>query len=428
MEQKMGRVLHLTLAYGTGGRSKAIRTLLEGLYDLGVECDLCGLEQLSDSAADMGRLVGAADLLNRRSLVDWKALRRLNAFCQERRIRIIHAHDAASQFTAALLRLRHPGVQMLMTFHRSLGFESARFRDRVRNAFTGLQSAAIVTGSWERRQHYLRENLVSPKKVVRIPFGVDTRRFRPDPEARAAVRRELGLGPDAVVLGAIGHFGQEKGLDVVLRGFAAVAARRRANAAPLDGAPPVALVVAGDGPPERRELLRALARECQPARVLFAGFRSDVPRLLQAFDLFVHAPRLEAFGLVLIEAMASGLPVVATRVGGIPEIVRDGDNGILVPGDAPGELAAAAERLLASDDLRRGMAERSRQLAESEFRVDLYARRHLRLYRDLLAGRPPGIADARAEGGGGRPPARSLYNDRPERTRPLGGIAPCQNK
>jgi glycosyltransferase involved in cell wall biosynthesis len=380
-----GRVLHLTLSYGQGGRSRAICALLEGLAGLGVECDLCCLDELSGPAEEIGGLVGVIDALRRRSLVDWKALGRLHALCRERGVRVIHAHDAASQFTAALLRLRDPGLRLLMTFHRSLGFESARFRDRVRNAFAGALSGAVVTGSRERREHFLRENWVSPAKVVRIPFGIDTARFRPDPEARAAVRREFGLRPDTVVLGAIGHFHELKGLDVAVKGFAALIRRRPAS--------PVALVILGDGPPARRDLLHALARECQPARVVFAGFRPDVERCLAAFDLFVHAPRQEAFGLVLIEALAAGLPVVATRVGGIPDIIRDGSTGILVPPEAPEELADAIGRLLDDAALRRALGERSCRQAESEFRLELYARRYLGMYEDLLNDRPPRTID-----------------------------------
>jgi glycosyltransferase involved in cell wall biosynthesis len=384
-ETMTGRVLHLTLTYGRGGRSQAIRTLLQGLRHLGVECDLCCLEELTCAPQDVGGLVGAVDALERRNLVDWKALCRLHAFCRERRIRVIHAHDAASQFAAALVRLRHPGIRLLMTFHRTLGFESARFRDRARNAFAGLLSSAIITGSRERQQHFLRENLVHPRKVLRIPFGVDTRRFRPDPATRAATRQELGLGPDDLALGAVGHFGEEKGLHVVLKAFAALA-RGRAS-------PPPTLVVVGDGNDARRELLRSLAGESSPGRVVFTGQRGDVERLLPAFDLLVHAPRQEAFGLVLIEAMAVGLPVVATAVGGVRDIIRHGDNGLLVAPDCPQDLAAAAAQVLASEELRRRMGRRSREIVEREFRLELYAQRHLRLYRGLLAGRRPASAD-----------------------------------
>src|SRR5262249_41799680 len=162
--------------------------------------------------------------------------------------------DAASHFTAALFRLRHPGMRVLLTFHRSLGFESARFRDRVRNAFANLLTDAVVTGSRERREHYLRQNLISPRKVVRIPFGTDLSRFRPQPEVREATRQRLGLGPEVFVCGAIGHFGEEKGLDVVLRGFTELTRRRPAV--------PLALVILGEGQPPRRQLLHSLAGEC----------------------------------------------------------------------------------------------------------------------------------------------------------------------
>src|SRR5581483_3864765 len=132
---------------------------------------------------------------------------------------------------------------------------------------------------------------------------------------RRAVRNELGLDQDVTLFGVIGHFGPEKGVDVAIRAFQALAGRS------LPG--PVALVIFGDGPqrPELENLVRSVAA---PGPVCFAGFRRDIHRCLQAIDALLHAPRLEAFGLVLIEAMATGIPVIASRTGGIPDLVREG--------------------------------------------------------------------------------------------------------
>jgi glycosyltransferase involved in cell wall biosynthesis len=272
-----------------------------------------------------------------------------------------------------------------MTFHRSLGFETARLGNRVRNALAALQCGAIVTASRERRQHFLDENYVNAKKVVRIPFGVDTQRFRPDSGVRREVRRELGLQPDTPVVGAIGHFGPEKGLDQVVRNFVALTARK------LPGEP--FLVLVGDGSPAQREVLEGWSRQV-PGRVFYAGFRNDVERWLQAWDVFVHLPRLEAFGLVVAEAMATGLPVVATAVGGLLDLVRNGITGFLVPPNSPEAAADALERLLLDPALRESMAYRARQVAQAEFSMDLCAQRYLHLYQDLQANRPPhGIDD-----------------------------------
>ena len=386
------RVLHCTLSFAPGGRRRAISTLVEGLRPLGCECDLCCLEGLGCPPHEVAGLMGAVLVLNRRPLVDAEALVRLRRFCDRRRIQVVHAHDAASQFVGALLRLWRPRLKLAMTYHRSLGFESARLRDRVRNALATFQTGAVVAGSRERRAHFVAENWVNPVKVVRIPFGIDTARFRPDPAARAAVRRELGLDAGAVVVGAIGHFRPEKGIDQVLRGFE-ILARRPAAGSPV-------LVVVGEGTPGERKAMDVWARKIPSGRLLFIGFRPDVERWLQAFDVFAHAPRLEAFGLVIVEAMAAGLPVVAARVGGILDVVRDGHSGILVPSDSPEQMADALERLITDAALRETMGRAAQRIAACEYGGELYARRYFALYNDLLAGRPPRGVDASLEEAG----------------------------
>jgi len=143
--------------------------------------------------------------------------------------------------------------------------------------------------------------------------------------------------------------------------------------------------------------MQRLAQGVAGHGVVFAGFRQDVERWFFGFDVFVHAPRLEAFGLVLAEAMATALPVVATRVGGIPDIVRNGRTGILVEPDSPVALADALEQVVRDAALRCEMGTAGRRVALAEYTVELYARRHARLYRDLLAGRPPRGADEKAK-------------------------------
>jgi glycosyltransferase involved in cell wall biosynthesis len=266
---------------------------------------------------------------------------------------------------------------MLMTFHRSLNFESATLRDRIRNAFANSLSGTIVT-------------FVRRRNVIRIPFGINMDRFWPDPVAGAAVRRSLGLSDETFVIGAAGHFGPEKGIDIVVRGFLELIAR------PLPV--PVALVVFGSGTAERREMLTALARSAPSAPILFPGFHRDVHQWFRAFDLFVHAPRLEAFGLVLVEAMATQLPIIATRVGGVPDIVRNGETGLLVPPEAPGELANAMMRLMGDPGLRQSMAERARVVALEEYNADRFAQRYLRVYQALLRGQVPTGVDQETGG------------------------------
>ena len=319
-------------------------------------------------------------VLGRRSLFDRAALGQLRAFCLERNVDVIHTHDAASQFTAALVRFALPRMPLLMTFHRSRSLESATFVDRLRNTLAGSQSAAIITPSEARRTHFLTQNLVPAHKVVRIPLGTDLLQFQPDPAVRAAVRQELGFGPEVILLGTIGNFVPAKGVEVAIQAFQALAGR------PIPH--PVALVVVGDGP--GRPGIEALVSSVRdsPGVVRLAGFRLDINRCMAAIDVLLHTPRIEAFGLVVIEAMATGLPVVATRVGGVPELVRDGSTGLLAESAQPESLADALQRLLNDRNLRASMGAEGRRVAVAEYGRELYARRHLQLY-DLLL-RPGG--------------------------------------
>jgi glycosyltransferase involved in cell wall biosynthesis len=113
---------------------------------------------------------------------------------------------------------------------------------------------------------------------------------------------------------------------------------------------------------------------------------------MKGLDVLLHTPRVEAFGLVIIEAMATGLPVVASRVGGIPELVRDGSTGFLADSDQIESITAALERLLSDPALLESFGEESRRVALEEYGRDLCAKRHRRLYQDLQAHRAPSAA------------------------------------
>jgi glycosyltransferase involved in cell wall biosynthesis len=371
------RVLHVTLRFAHGGRRTAITSLIDGLRDLGVVSGLCCLEEIGCPPEELAQFGDRVEDLRRQRLFDWRGFKRLRNLCREESIDVIHTHDAASQITAAIARLGMWHVHVLMSFHRSLPFESAMLSDRLRNAIAATQCGAIITASRERRAHFLAENMIPSRKVIHIPIGIDLSRFHPDAATRAAVRKELGFGPEVILVGSIGHSGKEKGIDVAIRGFQALSTRR------LRG--PIALVVFGEGPLQGE--LEELAAQGGPGPIYFAGFRDDIHRYMTGLDVLLHAPRMEAFGLVVIESMATGIPVVASRVGGLPELVRDGITGFLAESDQPESFAAALERLVNDRDLLESMGKEARRVALAEYGRDLYAQRHLQLYEDLLANR-----------------------------------------
>ncbi len=210
-----------------------------------------------------------------------------------------------------------------------------------------------------------------------LPNAVDVEMFRPDPESRARVRSEWAVADDARVIGSLGRIDPEKRPDLLVQAFAAVAASH----------PAARLVVAGAG--SRGGRLEEEARRLGVLdRCLLLGHRADAEDVLRGFDVFVQASDSEGSPYSLLEAMASGTPVVATAVGGTPTLVRDGLDGLLVgPGDA-GALARAIEETLRSPDAAALRAESARTRVVGERALRAREERVAGHYRRLLDGRP----------------------------------------
>jgi L-malate glycosyltransferase len=225
------------------------------------------------------------------------------------------------------------------------------------NRLTVPRIAGLAGVSNYARDRTTRQLGLDPRRALTIYNGVDLERFRWSPRAPAPDT------PPTILV--VAHLIPQKGVDVLLRGFGRLEdARAR-------------LVIVGDGP--EQGALRALAGELGIMdRIEFAGLRDDVQDCLERADIFVHpAIWAEAFGWTIAEAMASGCPVVASRTGGIPELIEDGESGLLVEPGNPDALAAALNRLLASSELRHRLAAAARRRAEERFSLGPCAARHV---------------------------------------------------
>jgi glycosyltransferase involved in cell wall biosynthesis len=321
---------------------------------------------------DLGVRVDALDLPSRwdpRGL--WRAVRLLREDPPD----LLHSHLKHADLVAAYAAPRL-GVPLVSTLHlvedevgpvarlkRDLGARARRHR-----------AARTIAVSDALRRWYLGAFRVNPASVVVIPNGIPA----PAPvsgERREALRAEFGV-PDGCWLAAtVAIFREGKGHDDLLTA-----------AGLLDGLP-VRFVLAGSGPEEAR--LRArVAVEGLAGRVVFAGFREDVAGLLAAADLVVHPSHADALPTALIHALAAGVPAVATRVGGIPEIVGN-DAGVLVPPANPAALAAAIRDLATDPERRRRMGEAARARFAAEFAGTTWARRLRALYDEVLAAAGP---------------------------------------
>ena len=224
---------------------------------------------------------------------------------------------------------------------------------------------------------FLARRGYSPGRIRMVHHGIADIAARLPGDVRTTTRRSLGLADDEPCLLMAARIVPAKGHDTALQALARLADRRWT------------LLLAGDhhgdlGPP-----MQALARDLGIAeRVRFLGLREDVPALLAASDVLLAPSRREALSLTLLEASACALPIVASRVGGIGEVVEDGASGFLVPPDDPAALAAALAPLLADTGLRRRCGARARQIFEAGFTEDAMFDKTVAVYREACGGHP----------------------------------------
>jgi len=339
------RVLMLTKGLGRGGTERLIVGAARLADRTRVELEVAYLLPWKDAfVPDLEALGTPVHCLDgpRAASLGW--VRRLRRLVRERDIDLVHTH---MPLPAAVARVALPGRRpaFVHTEHNMWG----RYRPPTRwaNAATYRRNARAIAVS-----DGVAASIRSSVPVEVVVHGTDPRLVVRGEAARASARAELGLPADALVVGTVGNFTAKKDQATLLRALAALPRRDRE----------VVLVLVGLGPLE--EDLRALAVELGiGGRVRFPGSREDVFALLPAFDVFVLSSRFEGLPIALLEAMATGVAPVATRVGGIPEVVGDGHDGLLVdPGD-PAALAGALDRVLDDDALRDRLGEHARDRA-----------------------------------------------------------------
>jgi glycosyltransferase involved in cell wall biosynthesis len=355
-------VLHTEASPGLGGQE--MRTLSEARWTVERGWRVLLACQPDGRLVERARAAGLETApLRMAGPFDPRALCALVRLIRREQVRLVHTHSSVDAWLGGMAA-RLCRIPVVRTRHVSIVI-----RKGLNPVYRLLADRVITSGEAIRRM--VLDAGVPAERAVAIPAGVDLKSF-PFGHRAPETARELRLG--APVIGSVAMFRGSKGHPLLLEAFARVREKR----------PGASLLLVGDG--IRRAWVEQLARDANLAdAVVFTGFRPDVPALLGTMDCFVLAStRTEGVPQALLQAFAAGVPVVATRIGGIPEVVTEGQTGLLVDSETVPALATAIEQVLDDPAAAARRAREARALVESRFSHTAAVERLLRLYDELL--------------------------------------------
>jgi glycosyltransferase involved in cell wall biosynthesis len=360
------RVLQVVLSLHPGGTERLVLELARRLRGR-VDTAICCL----DEAGTWGEAIAAEGVsvtaLGRQPGFHPRLGVRVANVASRHRADVVHCHHYSPFVYASVWRLLYGGRRLIFTEHGRLADAPPSRKRRAANTLLAKVPDRVFTVSEDLRRHLVREGF-PPGRVGVIYNGIDV--LPPaGAEARARARAAFGFTPEECVLVTVARLDPVKDLGTLIDAAARV---RRA-------VPRVRVLVVGEGD-ERRRLEELTAARDLRDRVVFAGHRDDARALLAGADIFVNSSTFEGVSLTILEAMAASLPVVATAVGGTPEVVT-GEAGMLVPARDGAALAAAIEQLASDPRRRETLGAGGRRRVEETFTLDRMVNDYDDLYR-----------------------------------------------
>jgi len=307
--------------------------------------------------------------LRRRGAWDLAAWSPLVRLLRSGDVQVIHGHLFGSNVWAVVLG-RLDRIPVVVAHEHSWAFDGGRLRGLIDRRLIGAGSDIVIACSLEDRRRMIEVQGMKPEAIRFVPNGIAGRAPTPGRDIRA----ELGIAAGAPVIGSVGALRPVKRFDVLLRAAAALLPHHAG----------LRVVIAGEG--SERASLEALAAELELGdALLMLGQRGDVPDVVQAFDVAVVSSDFEGSPLSVMEYMEAALPVVATAVGGVPQVIHDGEHGVLVAPRDPAAMAGAIAGLLADPQRRRELGAAGRERRRTEFDLAVMVGRIEELYEQLYA-------------------------------------------
>ena len=306
---------------------------------------------------------------------DWRAIRGLARLFRARRYHIVHTHTSKAGFAGRLAAARTGIPVVVHTPHGHVFdgyFPAPLTRAFVRlERYAAARSDALIALTSRGMQDHLDQRIGRPEQWHVIFSGIDLSRSEAALAARADMRRALGVPDDGLLVGVVGRLEPVKGITYFVEAARLIA----------DPVAEARFVVVGDG-----SLHRDLCAQAVPLgdRIVFLGLRDDAVHVMAAMDVLVLPSINEGMGRVLLEAGSVGVPVVATRVGGVPDVVQEGRTGLLVPPRDPAAIAEALGRLAGNREMRTRLGLEARRFIVPDFSMESMVRRIEALYERLI--------------------------------------------
>jgi sugar transferase (PEP-CTERM/EpsH1 system associated) len=345
-------IMHVVLSLEYGGLEKVVIDLASHLNNGKYKVVICCLDRLGDLAKEAENRGIKVIFVKRKPGIDILLPFRLSKIFKDEKIDIVHTHNHAAMLYGTL------GAK-LTGIHKIFNTIHGREK-KIKNAciwsMIWQMNSRIITISQDAKKELVKNSGINPGKIDVIYNGIDISRFKKS-------------DVDSNIIGTVSRLSLEKDNFTMLEAFKIVTSR-------IDN---VKLTIAGDGP--LRESLKFKVESLKlEGKVQFMGFRNDIPEILSRFNVFALSSLTEGISISLLEAMASSKPVVATNVGGNPEVVVDGETGILVPPKEPERIAEAIIKILSDRDMAKRMGEAGRKTVEEKFSLERMVKEYQEIY------------------------------------------------
>lgn len=373
------KVLHLVHAFQTGGAERVVLDLVRH-GSPAVSNFVCSFQEPCDLSRQLGRKEAGFRCLNKGEGNDLRTIAALARLIDEESIDVVHAQGWGT-FIEGLIasKLRTiRGPAFIYAFHGKTMDDVAYgvpLRRRLAQRIAHLWTDACIAPANHMADEYSRTVGVRRSRIELIHNGIDMSRF--GRELHGNARASLGLTPDDFVVGFVGRLDPVKNIQGILEIFIHIRACLGGDKARAR------LILVGEGS-ARKDAERTVASRGLQECVVFAGLRADVAKCMAALDVYLQPSFYEGLSITILEAMATGIPVVSTAVGGTPEIISHGVNGLLYRPDEPGKMAEAIVNLYRDPFFCADLGRRGREHVRGLFSVTKMVEKYENLYRRVL--------------------------------------------